>query len=108
MHRKVVKFPSLEIMKNEQDTAQCNFEAGPALHGDVRPDDLQRSFPTKTILNRKKIICNYCFEKTENGFFKFYKYIRCTTFIFFFLSFSFIFLSFPFSLLFPSFPRKLR
>lgn len=38
--------PSLEILKNEQDTAQRNFEAGPALHGGVGPDDLERSLPT--------------------------------------------------------------
>lgn len=37
--RKVVESPALEIFKDGPDTAQHNFEVGPALHGGVGPDD---------------------------------------------------------------------
>lgn len=34
------------MFKSGWDTAQCNFEAGPALHDGAGPDDLQRSLAT--------------------------------------------------------------
>lgn len=81
LHRNVVESPFLAIFKNEQDSAQCNFEVGPALHDGVGPDDLQRPHPTSTIINSIKksvtitaIITNYCWEKAGNGFFTFYKH----------------------------------
>lgn len=64
LQRKAVKSPSLEIIKNEQDTAQHNFE--PALHGGVGPSEVTSNL---NYFKWKKKIYNYCCEKVENRFY---------------------------------------